>query len=106
MIDYINNYVKFITGRVTNGKLNAEDKNDFLIHIQFIQHERLIHLLVMILFAMLLIFGFIVLLISFSWLMVVFTGIIFIVEIFYIIHYYRLENGVQKMYRLYDELTR
>ena len=46
MIDYINNYVKFINGRVTNGNLNAEDKNDFLIHIQFIQHERLIHLLV------------------------------------------------------------
>jgi len=51
-------------------------------------------------------FGFIIMLIYFSWILVVFTGIIFIVEIFYVFHYYRLENGVQKMYRLYDELIK
>jgi ABC-type multidrug transport system fused ATPase/permease subunit len=84
--------------------INESIKKDFLEHIQFMQHERLIHLLVTMLFASLLMFGFIIMLIYFSWILVVFTAIIFFVEIFYIFHYYKLENGVQKMYRLYDEL--
>jgi len=86
--------------------INEDIKKDFLEHIQFMQHERLIHLLVTMLFASLLMFGFIIMLIYFSWILVVFTAIIFIVEIFYIFHYYKLENGVQKMYRLYDELVK
>ncbi len=86
--------------------INEDIKKDFLEHIQFMQHERLIHLLVTMLFASLLMFGFIIMLIHFSWILVVFTAIIFIVEIFYIFHYYKLENGVQKMYRLYDELIK
>lgn len=46
-------------------KLSTEDRNDFLEHIKFMQHERLIHLLVTILFAFLLMFGFIIMLIYF-----------------------------------------
>lgn len=106
MIDYMNEYEKYIKNKYTNGKLSTEDRNDFLEHIKFMQHERLIHLLVTILFAFLLMFGFIIMLIYFSWIMVGFTVIIFIVEIFYIFHYYKLENGVQKMYRLYDEVIK
>lgn len=110
MIDYMNTYLKYITSRLSENGISKSDlemyKSDFLSHIQFMQHERLIHLLVTILFAFLLMFGFILIFIYFSWIMVIFTGIIFIVEIFYIFHYYKLENGVQKMYRLYDEISR
>lgn len=106
MIDYMNNYMEYIKTILKKENINESIKKDFLGHIQFMQHERLIHLLVTMLFASLLMFGFIIMLIYFSWILVVFTAIIFIVEIFYIFHYYKLENGVQKMYRLYDELTK
>jgi hypothetical protein len=96
-------YIKTI---LKKENINESIKKDFLEHIQFMQHERLIHLLVTMLFAALLMFGFITMLIYFSWILVVFTAIIFIVEIFYIFHYYKLENGVQKMYSLYDELIK
>ena len=104
MIDYMNNYMEYIKTILKKEDINESIKKDFIEHMQFMQHERLIHLLVTMLFALLLMFGFIIMLIYFSWILVVFTAIIFIVEIFYIFHYYRLENGVQKMYRLYDEL--
>jgi len=106
MIDYMNNYMEYIKTILKKEDINESIKKDFLVHIQFMQHERLIHLLVTMLFAALLMFGFIIMLIYFSWILVVFTAIIFIVEIFYIFHYYKLENGVQKMYRLYDELVK
>ncbi len=106
MIDYMTEYEKYIKGKLTNGKLSTEDRNDFIEHIKFMQHERLIHLLVTMLFASLLMFGFVMIYISFNWMTFILTVIIFIVEIFYIFHYYKLENGVQKMYRLYDEVTR
>lgn len=106
MIDYMNNYMEYIKTILKKEDINEAIKKDFIEHIQFMQHERLIHLLVTMLFAALLMFGFIIMLIYFSWILVVFTAIIFIVEIFYIFHYYKLENGVQKMYRLYDELIK
>jgi len=102
----MNNYMEYIKTILKKEDINESIKKDFLEHIQFMQHERLIHLLVTMLFAALLMFGFIIMLIYFSWILVVFTAIIFIVEIFYIFHYYKLENGVQKMYRLYDELVK
>ncbi|HAM96794.1 TPA: hypothetical protein DCP76_03295 [Patescibacteria group bacterium] len=104
MIDYMNNYMEYIKTILKKEDINESIKKDFIEHMQFMQHERLIHLLVTMLFALLLMFGFIIMLIYFSWILVVFTAIIFIVEIFYIFHYYKLENGVQKMYRVYDEL--
>ena len=72
--------------------------------IQFMQHERLIHFLVTMLFA-----------ICFFIAMGVFSlgNIIYMVPLLililsllvpYIAHYYFLENSVQKMYRLYDEI--
>ncbi len=106
MIDYMNNYMEYIETILKKENINESIKKDFIEHIQFMQHERLIHLLVTMLFASLLMFGFVLILLYFSWILVGFTAIIFFVEIFYIFHYYKLENGVQKMYRLYDELVK
>ncbi len=106
MIDYMNNYMEYIKTILKKEDINESIKKDFIEHIQFMQHERLIHLLVTMLFAILLMFGFVVMLMYFSWIMVGFVVIIFVVEIFYIFHYYKLENGIQKMYRVYDEVTR
>lgn len=77
-----------------------------LEQIAFFQHERLVHLLVTILFA-LLTFGclFICLLNFHPMLLLLFVALL-VLLIPYIAHYYILENGVQKMYRQYDELIK
>ena len=77
------------------------------------QHERLIHLIVTIFFAAMLIFGTSALFIDKSLdffymnnLLAAIVAILFVVEIFYIRHYYLLENGTEKLYeqskRLFD----
>ena len=77
------------------------------------QHERLIHLIVTIFFAAMLIFSTSALFIEKSLnffyinnLLAAIVAILFVVQIFYIRHYYLLENGTEKLYeqskRLFD----
>ncbi len=75
-----------------------------LIQIQFFQHERLIHLIVTVLFALMTIMTLIGMVISFHPSLVIFLLALMILLIPYISHYYLLENGVQKMYDQYDNL--
>lgn len=72
--------------------------------ILFFQHERLIHLLVTILFA-LLTFGSLVTFLVTGFLPVTALFVLFLALLIpYIFHYYHLENGVQQLYDLYDQL--
>ena len=75
-----------------------------LIQISFFQHERLIHLIVTVVFALLEIMTFLALLFSFSLGLMALAFMILVLLIPYIRHYYILENNVQKMYRQYDEM--
>ena len=78
---------------------------DLLIQINFFQHERLIHLLVTLTFAILAFVVLIALTISGN---VWYAGILFLnacLLIPYIRHYFVLENGVQKLYKYYDKLS-
>lgn len=72
--------------------------------IQFMQHERLVHFLVTMLFAlgMFIVMG--VFLITETLLLLPLLLLILVLLVPYIMHYYFLENSVQKMYRLYDEM--
>jgi len=80
--------------------------------IQHFQHERLIHLLVTFFFAgllLLFVIGYFVALITISlssltWLLLAAITLLLITELFYIRHYYILENGTQKLYRFSKEL--
>ena len=77
-----------------------------LIQIDFFMHERLVHLLVTLAFA---IFGFMIfvaLVMNFQPGLLLLFAAIMVLLIPYIMHYYLLENGVQKMYRQYDEMLR
>lgn len=75
-----------------------------MTEIYFFMHERLIHLIVTVLFAL----G--TFMTIFTYLLtdnigLVALGVLMIVLLApYISHYYLLENGVQKMYRQYDTL--
>lgn len=81
-------------------------KKELLTEIQFWQHERLIHLIVTVLFALLAMSMIIVLFFYQSIQVLVLLGMFIILLVPYIRHYYILENGVQRLYTFYEELTR
>jgi hypothetical protein len=72
--------------------------------IQWLQHERLIHLITMLFVClfMLLIFGFTILVPSLP--CMILSALLMILSVTYIIHYYRLENGVQRWYSLSNQI--
>lgn len=110
MDKYMKKYQMYIEERLAKEDISEREyegiRVDFLEHIKFMQHERVIHLLVTILFAFLLLFGVVAIILYPNWMSILFTLVILIPEIFYILHYYKLENGVQEMYRVYDRLVR
>ncbi len=85
-------------------------RREHLVQVGFFQHERLIHLIVTVIFALFAVLsvGMAFLLMAFgtegagSWLLVVAAFLVLLVP--YVRHYYILENEVQKMYRQYDEI--
>lgn len=80
----------------------AKMQKDMLVQIQFFQHERLIHLIVTVTFALLTILS----VLAYLFLLQLGLGILVILLLVllvpYIRHYYILENGVQKLYEYYD----
>lgn len=105
MYSYMKNYIKNIDELIKSKKINNSIIEEHLNKIKFFQHERLIHLLVTLFFA---IFLFIFLAFAFfvSPLCYIIVIILMICLILYIFHYYFLENSVQYMYKQYDELKK
>lgn len=93
----INDYLKYLEN-------NKVDKKDLLVKISFYQHERLIHLIVTCLVAIsAVLFTFMGLLLN-NYLLLIISIILFILFTFYILHYYFLENSIQKLYLYYDKI--
>ena len=91
-------------------RLRLEIKQEHLTQVAFFQHERLVHLIVTITFAILelltvcayVIVGAIDSALSMPLLVLAIAILILLVP--YIKHYYLLENEVQKMYKQYDRI--
>lgn len=83
-------------------KVTKSDLEELEIKISFFQHERLIHLLVTLFFALFALTFLAMGMISYIFLPIFFILLVFL--IFYILHYFFLENHVQYLYRLYDEM--
>ena len=93
----INDYLKYLEN-------NKVDKKELLVKISFYQHERLIHLIVTCLVAIsAILFTFMGLLLN-NYVLLIVSIILFILFTFYILHYYFLENSIQKMYLYYDKI--
>ncbi|MBD5544158.1 MAG: hypothetical protein HDR01_07960 [Lachnospiraceae bacterium] len=101
-MEYVDNVLK----KNETGLSYEEILQEHLVQIQFFSHERLIHLLVTITFALLTFGTFFLLIVSFSPGLICLLIALLILLVPYIMHYYLLENGVQKMYRQYDELLK
>ena len=77
---------------------------EHLIQIGFFQHERLIHLIVTVTFAILTLISIVASLVICQPSLFVLTLLFLVLLIPYIMHYYTLENEVQKMYTQYDRI--
>lgn len=102
MREYLSDYTKTIDKKIKEKNITKKDIDDHLIKIKFFQHERLIHLLVTLFYGL---FLFISVIISFQeWLFLIILYLVLIILIFYVRHYFFLENSVQYLYKQYDEM--
>ena len=107
MRKYFSAYIAFVTASLADSTTDFPKlKTEMQTKISFMQHERLIHLLVTILFALLMFLSLIAFFVSDIMGMLAAAALMLILLVPYIAHYYFLENGVQKLYSLYDEVCR
>lgn len=105
MLKKLNDYEVRLQSYIDRGEpVSPEILNSARIHIGFFQHERLVHELVMILFALLSVAG-ILFFTVIPEIPVLCLDVLFMALLVpYIKHYYGLENGVQRLYELYEKL--
>ncbi len=99
-------YRRYIDELLMREGLNWEAViREHLIQVSFFQHERLIHLIVTVTFALLEVIVIGLCVTAFSPGVGLLAIAILILLVPYIRHYYILENEVQKMYRQYDQMV-
>ncbi|MDR3643992.1 MAG: hypothetical protein P4M02_02825 [Clostridia bacterium] len=106
IIKYCREHEAYIKERLTadtdlEGLLSFHDKK-----IAWLQHERLVHLIVTVLTALLFLFLFALTWFIQSLLIFVLLGLVAVLLTAYLIHYFRLENTTQRWYLLSDEIFR
>jgi cell division protein FtsW (lipid II flippase) len=107
MIDYMKKHEEEVRERLSRN-LSPEAWADLLAYhdkqIAWMQHERLIHLIVTLFVCLftLLAFGFAA--IQTSWPALLLSVVFLLLALAYLIHYFRLENGVQRWYGLSHQI--
>ena len=102
MREYLSDYVKEIDKKIEEKNITEKDIENHLIKIEFFQHERLIHLLVTLAYGIFLFLS--VLIFTQIWIFVIVIYIALIFLLFYVRHYFFLENHVQYLYKQYDQM--
>ncbi len=109
MTEYLTDYMNTISERLDKCCTKKELDSILSQHmdkIAFMQHERIVHFLVTMLFAIVLSIFMTGMLITDNIMLLILVTIIIVLLAFYIKHYYFLENTVQKMYRVYDRILK
>lgn len=101
MKKYLQDYIKETDKKIKEGKAN---KQEHLTKIQFFQHERLVHLIVTFFYALFDLMTFALININILYILVSIILTIFL--LFYVKHYFDLENGVQYLYKQYDKMIK
>lgn len=103
----ISNYLE-LCREINSDDIKNKEKflNDMLVQIGFFQHERLIHLIVTVFVGIstILFFGLSLMLGNIG--ISILGGITLILFLFYIVHYYFLENSIQELYKHYNKLKK
>lgn len=104
---YLKKYMAETAERLKKCRTPKELETIFTEHrdkIAFMQHERIVHFLVTMMFAVILTIFICTFLFCDKIALLVLIVIILVLLGFYIKHYYFLENTVQQMYKIYDEM--
>ena len=103
MKKYLYDYIYLIDEMIKKRNIDEEVIDNHLVKISFFQHERLIHLLVTLFYVVFVIsFG---IFSCYFWPFSIIEIIFIIFLAFYVVHYFRLENGVQYLYKQYDKMN-
>ncbi len=104
MREYLQNYINEIDKKIKMKQIEKQDLENHQIKIKFFQHERLIHLLVTLFYGLFLLISTIISIKTPLFLIILY--IILVILIFYVRHYFFLENKVQYLYKQYDEMLK
>ena len=98
-------YLTYIDTLLETDNVDWEkEKEKHLVQISFFSHERLVHLIVMVLFAIATVISILYLNYTGNLVIVALVISLLVLLIPYVMHYYLLENSVQKMYDQYDKM--
>ncbi|MDQ2087869.1 hypothetical protein RBH29_15670 [Herbivorax sp. ANBcel31] len=105
MVKYMKKHEKLISESLKEQRdldfLKKYHKNQ----IEIIQHERLIHLLVTLFFGLFFLLSVLFAVVFEKMILLSLSAVFLILLIPYVFHYYKLENGVQKWYKIYNEIA-
>ena len=90
------------TLRTMDAAVRRQTADELLVQIQFFQHERLVHLIVTVTFAILTLMALLGCVLEPQPAIFALVALLLVLLVPYIRHYYILENGVQKLYVCYD----
>lgn len=96
-------YADLCSKNLTEDEKN-KDIRKLSTKIEQMQHERLVHLVVLSLFAICEILSLIGFYLTESYVLLALVLLFFLPLLPYVIHYYFLENGVQHLYKVMDEI--
>lgn len=100
IMQFCRDHEKYIDEKLMSGEVTADTLSWHLEKLRWLQHERLIHLLVTMLTAVVFLFTILLEYLTLSVLVYPFLIISFAMTFAYLIHYFRLENYVQHWYSL------
>lgn len=107
MADRIRQYMAYIDKLLETEEENIdweEEMKKHLVQIAFFAHERFIHLVVTVIFAILTVMVFLYTFSNFSIPLLLLIVMLLVLLVPYIKHYFLLENSVQDMYEQYDKM--
>ena len=109
LLDYMA-YLKDISEKAESGAFSPEEldvlRKQALVQIGFFQHERMVHLIVTMTFAIATIMTLLGICVTGYLPLSALMLMLLVLLIPYIRHYYILENGTQTLYRYYDVLEK
>ena len=106
VLETMNAVQKYIDEEMKNApaEKTAEMLSEFETKISYFQHERLIHLIVTVLFGLATVITIPAYLVTDQVALLILGGLFLCLLFPYIIHYFHLENGVQQLYLYYNQL--
>jgi len=107
MIDYIKQHERYVAELLESNPERDVQCELLAYHdkqILWIQHERLAHLITMMFVCLFFFLAFGFTMIHFMFPYILLTALLLILTVAYILHYYRLENSVQRWYSLSNRI--